>query len=170
MTLPAALAPLARYRQFILYRLEQRGERLEKLPVDWRTGAVHDAHDPAIWLGYDDAHSKVQPGLGVAFVLTDNDPFFFLDVDHCLEPTGQWSALAQELCGMLAGAAVEVSVSGTGLHVFGVGTIPRHTHKNVQLGLELYTTKRFVALGTGAVGNVASSRYSSFQCSRLTGA
>lgn len=157
MSLPTALAPFQAYRQFIVYRADPTDSgKLAKKPVDWRTGALSDAHDPSVWLSFDEAGEaarKLGPTHGVGFVFTERDPFWFLDIDNCLLPSREWSPLAGELCTLLAGAAVEVSISGTGLHVFGVGRIPEHSSKNAALGLELYHTKRFVALGSGAVGN-----------------
>lgn len=158
MTLPQALAPMGRYRQFIVYRVDaqQGSPKLAKRPCDWRTGALSDAHDPSVWISYDEAAEaarRLGPTYGVGFVFTDADPFWFLDVDSCLLPGG-WSPLASELCTLLAGCACEVSISGTGLHLFGVGRIPPHASKNAALGLELYHTKRFVALGTSAVGDI----------------
>jgi hypothetical protein len=87
-------------------------------------------------------------GSGTGFVFTDGDPFFFLDIDGAYDPvTQQWSAVAVELCTRLAGAAVEVSMSGTGLHIIGRTAKPLdHACKNTPKGLELYTRARFVAL------------------------
>ena len=145
MTLPTALEPMLAFRQFITYILvpSARPGKMDKMPTDWRDGSVHDAHDPTIWTDYWTAH---QAGL-VGFVFTDDDPFWFVDVDDCLLPTG-WSPLAQEICAMLPGAAVEVSSSGKGLHLFGTGHAPKHSSRGpAKSGLEFYHTKRFVALG-----------------------
>lgn len=95
---------------------------------------------------------------GVGFVFTERDPFFFLDIDGALQ-AGAWSQTAQALCAMLPGAAVEVSQSGTGLHIIGSCVKPfTHGNKNTPLGLELYTKERFVALtGTHARGSVSAT-------------
>lgn len=146
MTLPAALAPMGQIRQFINYIVVpgSRPGKFDKLPVDWRTGHVESPHDPAIWTDYNTARAHSDQ---VGFVFTEHDPFFFLDIDNCLTPSG-WSPLAQELCALLPGAAVEISYSGKGLHVFGVGKVPPHGCRGpAGSGLELYDSKRFVALG-----------------------
>ena len=153
--LPAALQPLNTYRQFIVYKLQpsSRPGKMDKMPVDWRTGNVADAHDPAIWTDYDTAYACGNGQVG--FVFTDNDPFWFVDIDECLLPSG-WSPLAQEICNLLPGAAIEVSVSGRGLHLFGTGQIPPHKTRGPSgSGIELYHTGRFVALGNpeGTTGN-----------------
>lgn len=165
--LPAALAEggalhaLTSCRQFIVYRLEPKpGQpaKMNKLPINAATGRKHDAHDPAVWLSADEAIAaadRLGDGHGVGFVFTADDPFWFLDVDHCLEPTGQWSPLSVSLCQQFAGAAVEVSQSDEGLHVIGSAmAVPPHGCKNPPLGLELYHEGRFVALtGAHAVGD-----------------
>ena len=159
--LPPALEPLAAYRQFILWisrPSRQRPGAVDKLPIHPTTGAVHDAHDPAIWMTASEAIAiaSASPDHHVGFVFTVNDPFFFLDIDKCLTTDGQWSPIAAQLCGALAGAAVEVSQSGAGLHIIGTGPVPAHGCKNTAHGLELYTEGRFVALtGTEALGSAA---------------
>ncbi|MEW6520768.1 MAG: AAA family ATPase [Thermodesulfobacteriota bacterium] len=137
------------YRQFILWSGD-------KIPVNPQTLRPADPHDPATRLDYQTAAGMADllgPGYGLGFVFTDNDPFFFLDIDHC---GPDWSPLARQLCQAFAGCAVEVSVSGTGLHVFGSGPVPPHSCKNGKAGLELYTSGRFAALtGTGLTGDAA---------------
>lgn len=154
MSLPPALAPLAAFPRFVTYKLEPHPEKPGKTikkPTDWRTGFVASAHDPANQTDYATALATGRP---VGFVIEPQDGFWFLDIDSCLQ-AGAWSPLANELCQRLGGAAVEVSQSGVGLHIIGRGTVPPHSCKNVILGLELYTEKRFVALtGTNAIGDV----------------
>jgi hypothetical protein len=155
--IPQALAPLARYRQFITYNLSPRKdhpEKIDKKPSDWRNGIPHDFRDHAIYTDYDTAYGS---GSGrVAFVLTEADPFWFLDIDGCLVD-GAWSPLALECIAMLPGAAVEVSVSGTGLHIVGTGSIPDHACRGpAGSGLEFYHTGRIMALG-GREGSQGSA-------------
>lgn len=160
-----ALEALKAHRQFIVYRLELsalRPGKLDKLPCD-ASGRVVSAHDAAHWMSAAGATSRAQQfgtGWGIGFVLTPDSKRFCLDIDNCLQPDGQWSPLALQLCGMFPGAAIEISASGTGLHVWGSysGDMPAHACKNTALGIELYTDKRFVALGRpdGTVGDVAT--------------
>ena len=157
--LPEALRPLADYKQFIVWSLIQRpGEpKPAKVPISLQTGKPHNPHDPAIWMDADTAIAMAAAtGHGVGFTFTAADPFFFFDIDGALGADGQWSQLSQDMCARFAGCAVEVSQSGQGLHIFGQGLVPDHSCKNIPLGLELYTSERFVALtGTGAVGSAA---------------
>jgi hypothetical protein len=163
LALPPALAPLGALNQFIIVRLvpsATRPGKTEKFPIDWRDGSVSNAHDPDIWVDAKTA-CAMAPVWGadhcVGFVFTRDCGFWFLDVDGCLQPDGTWSPIARELCAALPGAAVEVSQSGRGLHLFGRGLVPPHSSKRGEaqrLGLEFYTEGRFVALtGNGAVGS-----------------
>lgn len=104
----------------------------------------HDAHNPAFWTTLDVARST-SPNIG--FVLTENDPYFCIDIDHALQPDGQWSQTAQAVCAMFPGAYMEISYTGDGLHIFGQGQIPKgFKHKNSKLGLEVYDRIRFIAV------------------------
>ena len=137
------------YRQFITYTTRPKANgKLDKIPTDWRTGQAADAHNPGIWTDFASVANQTH-----GFVFTDKDPFWFLDIDNCLMPDNTWSPLAMELCTLLAGCAIEISISGKGLHLFGTGLVPPHGTRNSALGLEFYHKGRFVALGSGAQGD-----------------
>lgn len=142
--LPSAFSAMQSYSQFIIYLLTEG----KKLPADYRTGHVAGAHDPKHWTDFTTASEAAHhygEGYGVGFVFTAADPFWFIDVDKCYND-GHWSPIALEMRALLAGCAIEISSSCRGLHFFGCGTVPEHACKNVELGIELYTERRFVAL------------------------
>lgn len=165
--LPDALAPLAAYQQFIVYKLSpdpHKPGKLKKQPADWRTGIV--ARGTEFLTDAQTAISAVSSlgsDYGVGFEFQASDPFWFLDIDGCLLPDETaWSPLALQLVAAFPGAAVEVSTSGKGLHIIGSGQAPHHGCRNKAYGLEFYTEKRFVALtGTHAVGSVLSDHTAS---------
>ena len=139
--------------QYILCRFQpsaSRPSKTDKFPLDC-AGNVVTAHDPQHWMDYATARTLADlygPGHGVGFVYTAAAGYWFLDIDGCRNPdTGEWSALALDMCAMFAGCWIEVSQSGNGLHIVGRGVIPAHGCKNVALGLELYHQGRFMALG-----------------------
>lgn len=154
--LPDALAALARWPQFVPFKTwpnPQRPGKTIKAVTHPDTGRVHDAHDRAIWGPYDPSR--------MGFVLSDDDPFFLLDIDDALQPDGTWSQTAVDLCRRFAGCAVEVSQSGRGLHIIGSArSIPEHGTDSKLLGSQLFTTRRFVALtglqATGDAGHDAT--------------
>lgn len=109
-------------------------------------GTIVNPHDPANWITYEAA---VANGLGVAFVLTHADPYFFLDLDKCRSDDGQWTPDAQAIFMSFSGAMGEVSTSGTGLHVLGKCDVTQlRDRRNKWDGwLEFYTGERFIAFG-----------------------
>src|SRR5690606_38794720 len=159
LSLPEPLKGLAEYRQFMLYvtRPNPLTGKTDKFPCNYR-GEVVDSQDPANWMSAEYALGWAQhlgAGYGVAFVFTERDPFFFIDIDGALQNDRTWSGIAQQLCEQFAGCAVEISTSGTGLHIIGRGAFGEHRKKNKEYHIELYTERRFVALtGTGVVGDV----------------
>lgn len=159
--LPPALAGLAAFRQFMLWTLvpsKRKPGKMDKVPVSPHTFATANAHDPANWTDAATAcalATQAGPLYGVAFVFTPTDPFFFVDLDHHREPNGDWSAHAKYVASLFPGAAMEVSQSGDGMHIFGRTAPLTHGCKNEPLRMELYTAYRFAALtGAGAVGDV----------------
>jgi hypothetical protein len=158
--LPAALLPMASYKQFILYRLEpstRQPGKTDKIPLDYRTLRKADPTSPLTWGAFDEIAPMLPvlgPQYGVGFTFSEFDPFWFLDIDGCLNGSG-WNSTALELCGLLPGCAMEVSQSGKGLHVFGTGPVPSHGCRNIPLHIEFYSNKRFVALtGKNAIGDI----------------
>lgn len=163
-SLPEALKPLTAYSQFLLYKLvwDEAKKKHNKIPIDPRTLQTYHKgsnwqQDPNSTATYDHIATlipQLPEGYGVGYLFTPNDPFFFVDIDKCLQPDNTWSPIAMDIMGRLDGAAVEVSQSGRGLHIFGVGATPEHASKNIPLNIEMYTEGRFVALtGTNAIGS-----------------
>jgi Family of unknown function (DUF5906) len=153
-----ALAPLADYPQFIVALLVPLPTgKTDKLPCDYRTGSPVDAHDPRHWTTYENAARAVAawgPAYRIGFVLTAKDPFVCVDLDNCREGDG-WSAFARGVCASLTGAVVEVSQSGKGLHAWLKTSKPlAHVVKRAGQPAECYSEKRFIVLGSGAVGTM----------------
>lgn len=164
--LPEALKPLTAYAQFLLYKLvwDEDKKKYNKIPLNPRTLNAYPKgsnwqQDPSSTTTYEQIAAlipQLPEGYGVGYLFTPNDPFYFVDIDKCLQPDNTWSPIAMDIMGRLDGSAVEVSQSGRGLHIFGTGAVPTHASKNIPLGIELYTEGRFVALtGTNAIGSAA---------------
>ena len=156
--LAGPLAPMAQYRQFMLWRLET-GENGKPTKIPYSiTGTMGSTRDPATWCTADEALMYAHAWqMGVAFVFTDNDDLTFIDLDHCRDGA-QWNARALHVCGMFAGAAIEVSQSGEGLHIFTRGQVPEGFTGRLHDGIECYRSGRFVAL-TGNCGDSGSAAH-----------
>ena len=165
---PMAFAAMQAFNQFVLWKAvpsKRRPGKFDKFPCNI-AGNIVDAHNPQHWVTADLAvatASQFGESFGVGFVFTENDPFFFVDIDGAFDGA-QWSPLSTQLCNSFPGAAVEISHSGTGLHIIGQysGVEPAHGCKNIPLHLELYTSGRFVALtGKSVVGNAGTDHTAS---------
>lgn len=139
------LSALRQYQQFVAVRVvpdPARPGKTNKYPVNPRTLSAASVADPSTWGSYDEAAAT---GLPVGFVLTEQDPFFVVDID---------GALQHPLVAAFPGAAVEVSQSGNGLHIWGcASSMPPHSCKRTDLGIELYHKDRFICLGAPYQGN-----------------
>lgn len=146
------------FNQFINWVPKPRKDgKIDKVPVGIE-GKTIDPLNSKNWLSEIDARKVAEhTGHGLGFVFTEKDPFFFVDIDNAIEE-GDWSSKAKTIIKAFPGCAVEVSHSGKGLHIFGVGKVGPHSCRNRLENLEFYTEKRFVALtGTGLIGNSATN-------------
>ena len=152
---------MKRFKQFLIWRLKERaGKKPLKLPCSPHTGKATGVNDVAHFVSYEEAlTASVKYDAGVAFVLTENDPLFLLDIDNCLTPEYQWNDTALKLCGDFAGAYMERSISGKGLHIIAeCDQLMLHSCKYDAEGLEFYTKKRFIALSEDeSMGDSASN-------------
>lgn len=148
--------PLTQYRQFMLWQLQPdpSGGKPRKHPYTIH-GASGSSTDPNCWVDAETALAAARAsGMGVAFVVTDADPYVFIDVDNCVT-AGAWDADALETFSRFPGAAFEASQSGTGMHLFVAGQTPQGYTGRKRGKFECYRTGRFIALtGNNATGNV----------------
>ena len=73
-------------------------------------------------------------------MLTADDPFVAIDIDHCLNDSGitdEAKAIIKTL-----DSYTEISPSGTGIRIFVKGTIPR----NIKKGIEIYSHDSYVTV------------------------
>lgn len=147
--------------QFILWKSvpQMPPQKPRKVPCDVRGNPI-DPHNPVD--GYYDyqtvLHAAAETQLNVGFVLTDDDPYFLFDLDDVRDAqTGAYSDDAINVASIFPGAAMEVSVSGTGMHIIGQinDKTPFSVLKNKWNNnrFEFYYRKRFIALGSNPQGN-----------------
>ena len=77
-------AELREFRQWVVWK-KGHGKN-SKRPFNARTGNPASVDDPATWADYDDARQAVakERADGVGFVLTEEDPFTFIDLDNVI--------------------------------------------------------------------------------------
>src|SRR5215212_796783 len=114
---------LAERPQWVCWRYEERqGEKLTKVPYEPFTGQRASATDLMTWSTLDqvlDAYVKGEPPYaGVGFVFSSADPYVGIDLDDCRNPeTGEIAAWAQRIISRVQEGYVEISPSGTGVHI-----------------------------------------------------
>jgi hypothetical protein len=118
---PAALAPLCKVDHWVVWRWEQRKGKWTKPPfmaTDPRRKAKNN--DPATWASYQAAVAAASAADGIGFALLDT-PFVAVDLDHCLtgEIIDSWAKAWIEQAN---GAYVEITPSGEGLRIIGLGS------------------------------------------------
>lgn len=126
----------------------------DKVPCDFY-GNPCDPHNPAKWLTPAELKSSplyFDPRYFIGFVFARGDRRFGIDLDKCFDAAGMITPAAAAVLERFPGAYVEVSISGTGLHIIGTGEAP--PHRTRAPGLELYTEGRYFLLtGSQARGD-----------------
>jgi hypothetical protein len=130
--------------QWVCWRGEPKGNgKLDKIPVDAKTGSNASSTNPATWATFTQAVDRAQTDQlsGIGFVFTTEDDFAGVDLDECIDPaTNQIRPKALEVLQSLNSYA-EVSPSLKGIKVFVKGRLPG-SGKQVD-GFEMYDSGRF---------------------------
>ena len=96
--------------------------------------------NPRTWSTFNVAHnSTVGDGLGFAL---NGDGIACVDLDHCIVD-GVLLDWAQAIVDQCAGTYIEISRSGTGLHIFGHATVGTGRRGD---GVEVYDRGRYIAV------------------------
>jgi primase-polymerase (primpol)-like protein len=104
-------------------------------------GKVASSTDPATWAPFSAVRSLPRKG----FVL-NGDGIVCIDVDHCITNSVLEPAAAEWLA-ELPRTYVEVSPSGTGLHIWGRGSVPVGRKLSFRgLHVEVYGTGRYMTV------------------------
>jgi hypothetical protein len=124
-----------------------------KTPYDTATGRKASTANPATWTALEGAlKAKDKYGFtGVGFVFAHGGGIVGVDIDHCLDPaSGELNDAAACILARIPATYVEVSPSGTGLHIFMRGQIPEGGNKNSKTGVEMYAHSRYFTMTGGA--------------------
>ena len=112
-----------------------------KIPQTPGTKRRADSTDSETWRSFEDA---VADGRGLGFVFTSGDPYTGVDLDKCRDPeTGVVEEWARRVVEDLDGY-VEVSPSGTGLHIIVRGKLPVGNNRRGQV--EAYSSERYFTM------------------------
>jgi hypothetical protein len=149
--MPVTLLP----ERFINYRLQAKPDspKMDKIPCDGQGNPINP-HDPSQWMTYAAAAARGPVG----FVL-NGDGWWCCDLDNCRDATtGQYTDMAVAIYQSFPGALGEVSVSGTGLHIFGRCDPSRLVDRRNKWDgdKEWYHTGRFIALSPHGLQPIGS--------------
>ncbi|MFC1945101.1 hypothetical protein ACFLX5_06500, partial [Chloroflexota bacterium] len=135
-------AELKGYKQWVTWK-RSKGKN-SKRPYNAVTGRPAASDNPASWSSFEQAQEAVLKGSadGVGFVLTDDDPFTFIDLDHVIVD-GTIEPWADELIKRL-NSNTEISQSGRGIHILIKGKKPGDRSKSERV--EIYDHGHYFAL------------------------
>jgi hypothetical protein len=124
--LPRALEPLIERDQWAVWRfIQQKPDGAWQKPPFMATQPERHASttDPNTWSSYGTALATVQAGKadGITYILTADDPFGAIDLDHCRHfKTYSIDYWAQAFLNRAQRTYVEVTPSGCGLRIWGL--------------------------------------------------
>lgn len=131
-------------RRWVCWKLEQsRKGKPKKVPID-STGSWIDPHKSATWRGFDDVLLQHDEGkaCGIGYVFARADEMTGVDLDRHVDSNGVLDKFSSGVITALD-SYTEYSVSGTGVHTLALGTLPGRGARNDEIGLEIYSDKRY---------------------------
>lgn len=151
--------------QWICWVRRDKGNgRMDKLPIKPGNSDMASVDKPGTWGNFETAWMAYEAGQahGVAFVVSDDDPYCCLDLDDCRDDeTGEVEPWVFDIVNRLA-SYTEISPSGRGIHIFVKAQKPgercklvkaKHPDNKAKEGkVEIYDSKRFLTV-TGNVFN-----------------
>lgn len=132
---------LRKYPQWVLW-MSRDGR---KVPFQVDAGHFASVDKPETWTTHDAVKQHKLKG----FVLTENDPFTVIDLDHCIGAQGQIKSETSKIL-LYFQSYTEVSPSGTGFHIWVRGKIPSAIKKKT---FEIYSTLRYMTVTENATFN-----------------
>jgi putative DNA primase/helicase len=138
---------LKRRPQFVNWRYAWDGKKWTKHPYNPRTGEKASSTDLMTWSTFSEVLDAYETGDydGVGFVFCSADPFVGIDLDECHDPeSGEISPWALQIIDAVKEGYIEVSPSGTGVHIIIEGKVRAGGMR--QGPIELYSRDRFFTL------------------------
>lgn len=150
---------LRELKQWVCYVLKPRDNgKIGKPPASPSTGNLISWNDPKNFLSFDQAikHLKAnKPGnlAGIGIVFTGGEPFSGIDIDDCIDAGGKPKPGIQDIIDRM-GSYTELSPSGKGIRIIGIGKLPDGDNGGKHGSYEAYSAARFLTI----TGNVFENR------------
>ncbi len=136
------------FRQWIVWRLEDTiNGKPTKIPYNPISGRLASVTDPSTWCSFEESLkilNETNLYSGIGFVLTNNDPFCFIDLDYT---TDEKQFERQKMICESFNSYSELSPSGHGLHIITRGSVPSGRKRDK---IEIYSDVRYMTM----TGNV----------------
>lgn len=136
------------YPQWVMWRYEDTdSKKPTKVPYSAKTGALASVTNPDTWATFDECLAAMPSGWysGIGFVLTENDPYTFIDLD---DTNGDQASFDRQVrIYNEFNSYAERSPSGTGLHIIVKGAVPTGRRRSF---IEVYSSLRYMTM-TGDV-------------------
>jgi hypothetical protein len=161
--------------QWVCWRYVLRDRSWTKVPFDARTGRPASSTDPASWASFKVALAAQGEYDGVGFVLAADGPYVGIDLDRCIDESGEVTVPAQSIIESFSSYA-EVSPSGRGVKLITRAVKPTQRCRSHALEgmkeIEIYAGGRFFTITgrrlPGAPGAVTDGQPAlSALCERL---
>jgi len=114
--------------QWVCWRLEMRDGKPTKVPYTPGTERRASSTELMTWSTFEQALAAYEVGEppydGIGFVFCSADPFVGIDLDDCIDPESrELASWAQKIVSRVQEGYVEISPSGTGIHIIVEGSI-----------------------------------------------
>jgi primase-polymerase (primpol)-like protein len=134
--------------QWVCWRLEGRDGKSTKVPYTPGTLMRASSTDLMTWGTFSEAlgaYERAEPPYdGIGYVFCSADPFVGIDLDDCVDESGEISPWAKKIIARVAEGYVEASPSKSGIHIIVEGTI---RDGGMRKGpIEMYSRGRFFTI------------------------
>jgi hypothetical protein len=112
--------------RWMAWQYQTREGKTTKVPIGALTGMNADYTDPREWRSFEQVWDRVEMDAsldGVAFVFAEGDGLCGIDLDQCVDESGELSLAARTIVDEFA-SYTEISPSGRGVKIFVRGTKP----------------------------------------------
>lgn len=138
---------LQTYNQWIVWKYETVNDKVTKVPYSLN-GNKASVNNPNHWHTFNQVCNHTDQFDGIGFVLTDNDPFCFIDFDETTDKNEFEKQLG--IYNHFLDTYSETSPSGKGLHIITKAKLPNSGCRRGKV--EVYSNRRFMTM-TGNVYN-----------------
>ena len=122
----------------------------DKVPKNPYTGGNAQSNNPDTWSSFKQAVEACEKYRfdGIGFVFSDKEPYFGVDLDHCLDNVDFCDEFVETLQ-----SYAEISRSGSGIHIICKGTLPDGSRRKGNV--EMYSSGRYFI----CTGNIYNADY-----------